>query len=153
MSISSDDSLLHPFRVRKIFSFPFPLDSSFQLETMLFGLLFLWYSFLLYTWNLSRYAQGRFVDKKEANEQESGEKDNTPIKDNQEVTDKVTTIKEACTDALNIFAHKLISEAWCLMWKVLHTQSWVGVPHSQIGCFARCVGVARCNHLVKGGHT
>lgn len=52
-------------------------------------------------------AQARFIDKKEAAEQETGEIGETSIKHDSVVTEKTALIKSVTTDAVNALAHKL----------------------------------------------
>ena len=51
--------------------------------------------------------QARFIDKKEAAEQETGEIGETSIKHDSVVTEKTALIKSVTTDAVNALAHKL----------------------------------------------
>lgn len=51
--------------------------------------------------------QARFIDKKEAAEEDTGEIGETSIKEESVVNEKTAVIKAATTDAVNIFAHKL----------------------------------------------
>ena len=51
--------------------------------------------------------QARFIDKKDAAEEDTGEIGETSIKEESVVNEKTAVIKAATTDAVNIFAHKL----------------------------------------------